>query len=91
MFIHNAWYVICEPQEIPRGTALARTVLGTKIVLYRTESGQPVAFIDAVRIAMRRCPRERSRGTVSVVRITVLYMTRQDAAFPFPVKEARMG
>ena len=47
MFIHNAWYVIAEPQEIPRGTALARTVLGTKIVLYRTESGQPVAFIDA--------------------------------------------
>lgn len=42
-FIHDAWYVIAEATEVTR-TPLARTVLGTSIVLYRTEAGAVVAL-----------------------------------------------
>ena len=47
MFIRNTWYVIAEPMEVPYGTLLARTALNEKVVLYRTETGQVVAFKDA--------------------------------------------
>ena len=42
-FIHNAWYVIAQSEEVGR-TPLARTALGHSIVLFRTENGAPVAL-----------------------------------------------
>lgn len=42
-FIHDAWYVIAEAREVAR-TPLARTALGTSILLYRTEAGAVVAL-----------------------------------------------
>lgn len=48
MFIRNTWYIAAEPQEI-EGRILARTILGTPLAIYRTESGRLVALED-------RCP-----------------------------------
>lgn len=42
-FIRNAWYVIALSEEVSRNP-LARIALGTSLVLFRTESGQPVAL-----------------------------------------------
>lgn len=48
MFIRNTWYIAAEPLELA-GTPLARTILDTPLVLFRTASGTPVALDD-------RCP-----------------------------------
>src|SRR5581483_7763585 len=48
MFVRNEWYGVAWSEELGR-RLLARTVLGDRIVLYRTERGAPVAFFD-------RCP-----------------------------------
>jgi vanillate O-demethylase monooxygenase subunit len=48
MFIRNTWYIAAEPQELA-SRPLARTILGTPLVLFRTESGTAVALDD-------RCP-----------------------------------
>ena len=48
-FIKNQWYVAAEPDEINDGKVLARTLLMEPVVLFRTESGRPVALED-------RCP-----------------------------------
>ncbi len=42
----NAWYAAAWDIEVKRAL-LPRTLLGKKIVLYRTEAGQPVALADA--------------------------------------------
>ncbi len=44
----NQWYVIAYSRELGR-EPLARDCLGTPVVIYRTESGRPVALFD-------RCP-----------------------------------
>jgi len=44
----NCWYVAAWSGDVGQGL-LARTVLGTPMVLYRTEAGAPVALAD-------RCP-----------------------------------
>jgi phenylpropionate dioxygenase-like ring-hydroxylating dioxygenase large terminal subunit len=45
MFIRNTWYIAAEPQEVgPR--PLARTILELPVVLFRTQSGKPVALED---------------------------------------------
>ncbi len=46
--IANCWYVAARSSEIGR-TPLARRFLGTEVVLYRTEAGDPVAMRN-------RCP-----------------------------------
>jgi phenylpropionate dioxygenase-like ring-hydroxylating dioxygenase large terminal subunit len=46
--IRNCWYVAARAEEVGR-TPLARKLLGTDVVLYRTESGEPVAMRN-------RCP-----------------------------------
>lgn len=52
-FVRNFWYVAAWADELGDGKAgsplVARTVLGEPLVLYRTESGAPVALLD-------RCP-----------------------------------
>ena len=44
----NQWYVAAWSSEITHELT-ARTILGTRLVLYRTEAGAPVALAD-------RCP-----------------------------------
>jgi phenylpropionate dioxygenase-like ring-hydroxylating dioxygenase large terminal subunit len=46
--IKNSWYVAANPAELVDGRILARTILGTPLVLYRLE-GQVIAAYD-------RCP-----------------------------------
>lgn len=48
MFIHNAWYVAAEPHEIGE-IPLARTILDTPVVIFKTQSGSVAALED-------RCP-----------------------------------
>jgi len=47
-FVRNAWYVAAWSGEVGR-SLLPRRILGEPIVLFRTEDGTPVAFVD-------RCP-----------------------------------
>jgi len=45
MFLRNCWYVAAYDCEVGRDP-LARTLLGEPVVLFRTESGTPVALED---------------------------------------------
>ena len=53
MFLKNCWYVAAEPHEITR-QPFGRTICNEKIVFWRTEDGDPVAFED--RCCHRRMP-----------------------------------
>lgn len=57
-FIFNEWYVAAFAEEVGR-ELLARTLLGKRVVLYRTLAGQAVALED--RCAHRSFPLSRSR------------------------------
>jgi len=46
MYLRNTWYVAAWDSEIDRNPRQIK-VLGEKIVVYRTEAGDPVALIDA--------------------------------------------
>ena len=68
MFPSNTWYVAATPAELT-GTPLARMILGEKLVLFRTTTGQAVALED-------RCPHRMlplSRGRVTGERIQCGY------------------
>ncbi len=58
-FIKDEWYVIAFANELGR-VLLKRTVLGQRLVLFRTKAGQPVALAD--RCAHRSFP--LSAGTL---------------------------
>ena len=58
MFVRNQWYVAAYGREVGR-ELFGRTILGEPIVLYRTESGEPVALAD--RCVHRRYPLSESR------------------------------
>lgn len=45
VFVRNTWYAVGWTSEISR-TPLSRTILGEKLVFYRTEAGVPVALAD---------------------------------------------
>ncbi|MCY0967469.1 aromatic ring-hydroxylating dioxygenase subunit alpha [Parathalassolituus penaei] len=45
MFIKNAWYVACTPDEIANGP-LGRTICGEKIAFYRDDEGKVAAVED---------------------------------------------
>ena len=45
MFLRNFWYVGAAAGEVA-STPLARTILGEKVVFYRTEDGRPVVFVS---------------------------------------------
>lgn len=47
--VAEAWYVACLSSELRAGRAIARALLGQPLVLFRTASGVPGAFLD-------RCP-----------------------------------
>ncbi|HCF0053438.1 TPA: Rieske 2Fe-2S domain-containing protein [Pseudomonas aeruginosa] len=57
-FIFNEWYVAAFAEDVGR-ELLARTLLGKRVVLYRTLAGQAVALED--RCAHRSFPLSRSR------------------------------
>ena len=42
MFPRNSWYVAAPAHELGR-TLLKRTIADEQLILYRTESGKPVA------------------------------------------------
>ncbi len=46
VFVRNAWYVAAWQHELAAGQALAREILGTPVVLYRTADGTPAALED---------------------------------------------
>jgi phenylpropionate dioxygenase-like ring-hydroxylating dioxygenase large terminal subunit len=46
MFLRNAWYVAAWDSEVTQ-KLLAATILGDRVVLYRTVGGKPVALEDA--------------------------------------------
>lgn len=48
-YLMQAWYVAATSQEVDSDTLLHRKLLGISVVLYRDETGQPVAMHD-------RCP-----------------------------------
>ena len=41
--IHNTWYMIAQSKDVCR-QPIGRHILGTSVVLYRTEAGKPVAL-----------------------------------------------
>ncbi|RJG13620.1 aromatic ring-hydroxylating dioxygenase subunit alpha [Pseudomonas cavernicola] len=47
MYVNNSWYVAATPNELANGNILARTILGHKIALFKTENGQYAAVRDA--------------------------------------------
>jgi vanillate O-demethylase monooxygenase subunit len=58
VFLKNAWYVAASDAEVTRALR-AVTILGERIVLYRTEAGLPVALEDAC--AHRKLPLSMGR------------------------------
>src|SRR4026209_296668 len=46
MFLQNCWYVAAWDHELIDGRLLARTILDKPVVLYKGESGKPVALDD---------------------------------------------
>lgn len=47
--LRNTWYVAAWASELSEGTLLDRTLLGERIVLYRSHDGSPAALVN-------RCP-----------------------------------
>ena len=58
MYLRNSWYVAALSSEI-EAKLTARRILGGDIVLYRTESGEPVALDDSC--PHRRLPLSKGR------------------------------
>jgi phenylpropionate dioxygenase-like ring-hydroxylating dioxygenase large terminal subunit len=58
-FIQNIWYPAAWADELGPDTLLARTVAGTPVVIFRTESGAAAALLD--RCAHRFAPLSRGR------------------------------
>jgi phenylpropionate dioxygenase-like ring-hydroxylating dioxygenase large terminal subunit len=52
-YVREHWYIACRSREL-RDKPLARTILGTPIVLFRHEGGRPAALLD--RCAHRNVP-----------------------------------
>jgi phenylpropionate dioxygenase-like ring-hydroxylating dioxygenase large terminal subunit len=44
--LKDYWYVACLSSELTSREPLARTLFGTRVVLFRDEHGQPVALLD---------------------------------------------
>src|SRR5262245_32266298 len=66
--VRNCWYVAARAAEVGR-TPLARKLLGTDVVLYRTGAGEPVAMRN-------RCPHRSfplARGTLAGDRLVCGY------------------
>lgn len=59
MFLKNCWYLACWSHEVVHGAPLARRLLGEPVVLWRTQAGEVVAFID--RCVHRMAPLSRGQ------------------------------
>src|SRR2546430_7432436 len=57
-FPRSYWYVACPASELGR-RPIARTLLGTPLVLFRSEQGSPAALLD--RCAHRNLPLSEGR------------------------------
>ncbi len=44
--LKDYWYVACLSSELPAGRLLARTILGTPLVVFRDAAGAPAALFD---------------------------------------------
>ncbi|PKL79141.1 MAG: aromatic ring-hydroxylating dioxygenase subunit alpha [Candidatus Melainabacteria bacterium HGW-Melainabacteria-1] len=69
MSFRHYWYVVCRSSELKADKPLGRELLGEWIVLFRDQSGSPVAFQD-------RCPHRNyrlSHGTVRDGRLQCPY------------------
>lgn len=66
MFVKNCWYVAAWSSEIPSTSFLARTILSTPVVLWRDDSGNPIAFED--RCCHRGAPLSKGRKEGDCVR-----------------------
>ncbi len=64
MYLRNTWYVAAWDSEIDR-TPRQIKVLGEKIVVFRTEAGDPVALIDACPHRKLPYPEDGSRVIIS--------------------------
>ena len=78
MFIRNKWYIVAEPDELASGP-ISRVILGRKIVVFRTESGQLAILED-------RCPHRLVPLSLGSVRgealRCLLYLYERDEALP---------
>jgi vanillate O-demethylase monooxygenase subunit len=61
-FLVNCWYVAAWDHELIDGRMLARTILDQPVVLYRAESGKPVALDDRCCHRGARLSRGRVEG-----------------------------
>jgi nitrite reductase/ring-hydroxylating ferredoxin subunit len=66
--VAQAWYVACASEDLGRGP-IQQTMLGTPVVLFRSEGGKPAALLD--RCAHRNVP--LSLGKTRDARIECLY------------------
>lgn len=66
MFLLNCWYVAAWPAELDEGHVLTRRILDRPILLYRTNAGKPVAFLD--RCPHRLVPLSAGKRTGDVIR-----------------------
>jgi phenylpropionate dioxygenase-like ring-hydroxylating dioxygenase large terminal subunit len=66
--VSQAWYVACASEDLGRGP-IQRTILGTPLVLFRSEGGKPAALLD--RCAHRNVP--LSLGKTRDARLECLY------------------
>lgn len=65
-YVRNAWYVAAWSHDLPAGKPMAITILGERIVIYRTESGALAALEDRcvhrlAPLSLGRCEGERLR------------------------------
>src|SRR5271170_6886426 len=66
MFIRNCWYVAAWNHEVSADALLARTLLGTPVVMWRSAAGEVVALED--RCCHRGAPLSRGRLEGEAVR-----------------------
>jgi len=66
MFLRNCWYVAGWSSEVTETKFLARTILGTPVMLWRTDSNEAIAFED--RCCHRGAPLSKGRREGSCVR-----------------------
>lgn len=78
MFVRNCWYAIAWAEDIGHLQAIARTVIGEPLVLFRTSKGRIVAIED--RCAHRRMPLSPGRITADDKLICPYHGSRPDGA-----------
>lgn len=101
-YVRNAWYVASWSMDLAAGSAMAITILGERIAIYRGESGRPFALEDRcvhrfAPLSLGRCEGDRLRcgyhGLLFEASGTVVEIPGQDVIPPtarvksYPVAE----